>query len=1333
MANRKIKNKQQTYEVSENELQDYYSRYLPKLVSGGLPPTNPWFKLANLGKKMGNLKNVNNDDVKLKDYMKFSITNTAKKGDKSGDELEFLTNPDGSLMLDEQGEKQANPLFDTGNRYLNFDENMDPTLLSYGEQRGKILNPIIGSDTERVKSGRFSARKVNPVTGKVEYVSDDESTRTSGDIAEDQLEAYNAHSFNFDEDNNVESWNKVQYNDYEEPTGYITNPYSADNPYNIGEHSKQSELNPVITPPVVDPVIDPNDPNRPKSQKEIEEEYRRSLDEANSAKYGRELPKAQNQLETEFENWGAQFDEAALQGELDAQAENYGVASTGDIDPTTGAPTVGALSTYGEVWSGEGWDDVQGVTPDTEQIGNANYGNFDINSNIDPENLTLNEDMLAASQKAVKPYNRQVKKERKRTEKENEKALKLANKETKAKKNAKFGDTFAQQATNVGNYALDKIGQSKFAAGSDLLRDGFSIYNDFKGAQEAEVMKQKPIQGMNTIDNLVTPVEVNSEGSRGNYDTNTGLLRIDDAVVSEMAKYGTELDEYQFRGEYSPNNFGTIKPYVNPNYFPSINYNPNFLQTDDEGSLWPFNIDMGGRWQDDVGLHTRQSLSVPTFDPETQEWIQKPYETSFMQELERSTHLEPTATFTSAGGPGVGNRIYYPYSDPVGVGLEMDVDPTGPGAGFLINNYRVRQAGNWLAEKTGFESFNDMDVPPGYTYAGVEYAGNLPMPFLGATISIEDLDQLDSWLAKPEHSTAQATADGFKHALGPGLTYWNSASKLKGSTTIPNYLNPTAKPWYTSPDLFNGRTIHNPISGTGVGLGGRTGIRGANFIPHIDIAGKEILTVRGGYANVMDEVADVAKAKNISKAQAYRQITGKFDLGKYISKTGIPSALDAIGNTIYPSQGAAAYDATRGADILHNIKGAENYREAKGMQSALGELLKGKSTFPNYLRNAKVPYGRLLNNPGIWRTLGRVLMVPDLVDLARGVVHEKGEEYGSMWNLFEPDPRLSQYGAFPQWKNAFNAGEDKRVSAVSSRADVDANYTRIMRMKHNLDQNLTEKELDAEIRKIEKRDFPSVKDRKDDLESFSKSLNWDKTLVNSKNMHKAYNVYYSLVGEESKEQLRRTFQKELGLDGNLSGTQLEGTIIMLISDLMQAGKWKMPENIEQYENQLGYRDEEVMDRAQNTTLQSLLEDSETTRGQQIVTDVNNSPFGTTQRMEWSDAPKENGYATGFVPTKYMKATNEKGFQKWSPNHIPVPIGTNVMRPEEFQIGGEQPNFLSLRKFTDEMDSQVGYNQEDILTQKMSLNQMAQGGEQIMNIDQQLLQELIAAGADIEIL
>ena len=123
-------------------------------------------------------------------------------------------------------------------------------------------------------------------------------------------------------------------------------------------------LNPVVSPPVVDPVIDPNDPNRPKTQKEIEEEYRRSLDEANSAKYGRELPKAQNQLETEFENWGAQFDEAALQGELDAQAENYGVASTGDIDPTTGAPTVGALSTYGEVWSGEGWDDVQLVTRD---------------------------------------------------------------------------------------------------------------------------------------------------------------------------------------------------------------------------------------------------------------------------------------------------------------------------------------------------------------------------------------------------------------------------------------------------------------------------------------------------------------------------------------------------------------------------------------------------------------------------------------------------------------------------------------------------------------------------------------------------------------------------------------------------------------------------------------------------------------------------------------------------------------------------------------------------------------------------------------------------------
>ena len=57
MARKKIKNKEQTFEVSQEELQDYYSRYLPQYGPGGpFPATNPWFKIANLGNKLSNFK-----------------------------------------------------------------------------------------------------------------------------------------------------------------------------------------------------------------------------------------------------------------------------------------------------------------------------------------------------------------------------------------------------------------------------------------------------------------------------------------------------------------------------------------------------------------------------------------------------------------------------------------------------------------------------------------------------------------------------------------------------------------------------------------------------------------------------------------------------------------------------------------------------------------------------------------------------------------------------------------------------------------------------------------------------------------------------------------------------------------------------------------------------------------------------------------------------------------------------------------------------------------------------------------------------------------------------
>ena len=251
---------------------------------------------------------------------------------------------------------------------------------------------------------------------------------------------------------------------------------------------------------------------------------------------------------------------------------------------------MGSLSAYGEVWGTENyadgsWDDVEGVTPTTEDLdpeggwANTRIGSIDdqgVMSSYDAEvpfadrskyssipgqnqneagewvdgepvlkqydddgfqiYNTLDKDQMKTAQKSLKVKN-----------KADKKALKLANKQQRAKKRKMWGDTLGQQATNFGNYAFDKVANSKTVAALDMVKDAASIYTDFADAREAERMDNKKFMGMNTVGNLVTPLEANAEGTKGNFDTLTGLLRIDDAVVSELARDGKEL--YQVGGE----------------------------------------------------------------------------------------------------------------------------------------------------------------------------------------------------------------------------------------------------------------------------------------------------------------------------------------------------------------------------------------------------------------------------------------------------------------------------------------------------------------------------------------------------------------------------------------------------------------------------------------------------------------------------------------------------------------------------------------------------------------------------------------------------------------
>jgi hypothetical protein len=468
---------------------------------------------------------------------------------------------------------------------------------------------------------------------------------------------------------------------------------------------------------------------------------------------------------------------------------------------------------------------------------------------------------------------------------------------------------------------------------------------------------------------------------------------------------------------------GTISeaPSRYDNFLPRVGLNPNFLGQGESGTLNPFTLDAAGGWTEALGMHNPQTFNVPRLDAETGEVINEEYKTSLMNELNR-TGVEPTFTFTSAGGPGAGFRGYFPYSDPLGIGLELDLDPTGPGGGLLINTANLRNYGNSLADATGTDVTRDMNLPPGFLYTGIEMAGNMRTPFVGATVSAHDTQQLQTWLGRADNEQIEEVTRGGMHAMGPGLYSWNHGSKFRGGLKVHNPFDVMGKPWIETPGLFGKTGLHNPVSGTGVGVGGRSGLRGGNLVPHVELGPLE-QGFRGGFADikadvlskvdeliktgqVVDEGGDVvvtynAANKALSKEAAakkiYDAVAGSIPTGKLFDKLRIPQVLDAAGEALYGTTGAGGYD-------------------------------KAGKTLANTLKNSKIPYGKLLNHPWLWKGLSRGLMVPDAIDIGLGALHRPGMPVSDAWSgVFGDNPNsefMEQYGAFPRAQLFMDQGID---------------------------------------------------------------------------------------------------------------------------------------------------------------------------------------------------------------------------------------------------------------------------------------------------------------------
>lgn len=601
----------------------------------------------------------------------------------------------------------------------------------------------------------------------------------------------------------------------------------------------------------------------------------------------------------------------------------------------------------------------------------------------------------------------------------------------------------------------------------DISKQGYKDNSPYKDRPYLDIETQDGIIDMNGVS---VPLLANNVI----LQPNSGLHKFHNKNVREipMAQKGIEQ--------------GVIKPYVPSNYFPRIRKNPNFMQSGDKGSLMPFGIDWEGKWQNDLGMYNEQNYMIPGLNVETGEWKDEPYSTNFMNEWDRSG-LEGTFTFTSAGGPGAGFRGYFPYSDPLGIGLEVDLDPTGPGGGVLVNTGNLRKWSNQLAKRIGDNSvgnsFKDLNLPPGFLYAGVEVAGNVPAPFLGATVSLHDTENLEKWLQLPENQGKSDVARGFMHALGPGLHAWNMPSKLSGQMTLNNPLNPMGNPLWKSPDLFGGRKIHNPFSGTGVGIGGKTGLRGGNIIPHIEIGSFE-QGVRGGFASIKEEVSELAEemikkdsklTQSAAMKKAYSETAGKIPTGQWLTdkpkgwaklnplahleKLKIPKHLDGLGEIIYGAPGS----------------GVKAPYEKSG------------KTLANYLRNSNIPYGKFINNPWFWKTIARGLMVPDIMNTVTGAMHQKNQPISDSWEgVFGEDKRntsMEKYGAFPRMQRFWNEGIDPILGAKWWKSDVEEHNENMTKMNELYEKafmkkyNVTKEQIkDTELELQEKNNWKNPTD-----------------------------------------------------------------------------------------------------------------------------------------------------------------------------------------------------------------------------------------------------------------
>lgn len=544
MSRKQRKSPQQTFEVSQKDLESYYSKYLPRFAPGGAYRDQPYKSSAMHTTTGGRLASFLNrvaggvedavtptpprPSVNKRDYQRTTITNNTN-------EDQYYDHTDGSV-------ETKNVAMAEG---LNGWQGMDNYLTGLQEVVDENGNPV------------FSESSWNRDTGGVDYTNSDPSARTTADLANEKLSAAGAQSMTFNPQGEVYSYNDGTQNvAYDAnapivPTGTTTT--TTDEPYVPAEPvtTTTTETIPGVS-----------------NQAQANQAYQDTLE---SNKYGGGLPRFQGHIGTsEYDDAGNELDafgnpNAAVAPYLLENLSNYdpnnwndGRGATGEdlgwmsqsqanMDRDTEDMRNGAPSILDGLQSRSQNNQASTTPTPVSTTGNIGSGMFQVNQDLGLPALPVAPD-AAPDMLEMQPLTEIPTEEMDKSLVAPGPGIPVP--QGTIEQETSWGDTTGQKLGNMARYAGDKVLDSKVVRGAsevaDMAVEGAGIFNDWFGDRQAEAKEIQGISGT-TTDQMATARSADADGLYGQFDQNTGLLRPNDGIVERFGKRGLEM--YQNKGE----------------------------------------------------------------------------------------------------------------------------------------------------------------------------------------------------------------------------------------------------------------------------------------------------------------------------------------------------------------------------------------------------------------------------------------------------------------------------------------------------------------------------------------------------------------------------------------------------------------------------------------------------------------------------------------------------------------------------------------------------------------------------------------------------------------